>query len=108
MAVKNRGFLTPSVMPPRDAHYPVSNELSIPSEPVFKGSEDEFSYRLLRPKSSGELSSWLEKRGYQPEPQSIAGLVAALNADTQLLVAEVSVDHAELIDAEQLQLGGIR
>jgi hypothetical protein len=108
LAVKNRGFLTPAVMPPRDAHYPVSNELSIPSEPVFKGSEDEFSYRLLRPKSSGELRAWLEKRGYQPESVALERLFAARSADTQLLVAEVSVDHAELVDAEQLQLGGIR
>src|SRR5688572_14013673 len=42
VVVKNRGFLTPDVMPPRDDHYPVSNELSIPAVPVFKEAEDEF------------------------------------------------------------------
>lgn len=106
--VKNRGFLTPEVMPPRDAHYPVSNELSIPAVPDFKQTEDEFSYQLLRPKSSAELGGWLGKRGYRFEAASLEPLLGALGNDAQLLVAEVAVDRAELIDSERLQLGGIR
>ena len=106
--VKNRGFLTPDVMPPRDAHYPVSNELSIPAAPVFKETENEFSYQLLRPKSSAELQRWLEKRGYRIVPGTLEPLIDRLESDVQILVAEVAVDRAELIDGEHLQLGGIR
>jgi len=106
--VKNRGFLTPEVMPPRDAHYQVPNELSLPEKPVFKEAEDEFSYQLLRPKSSAELRAWLEKRGYRVDPTALDPLLGVLGAEAQLLVAEVLVDHAELIDSERLQLGGIR
>lgn len=106
--VKNRGFLTPEVMPPRDAHYQVPNELSIPEVPVFKEAEDEFSYRLLRPKSAAELRAWLEKRGYRVEAAALDPLFGVLGAEVQLLVAEVVVERAELIDSERLQLGGIR
>jgi len=108
VAVKNRGFLTPEVMPPRDAHYPVSNELSIPAAPVFKEAEAEFSYQLLRPKSSAELWRWLQKRGFRVELAALEPLSGALDDDTQVLVAQVAVDRAELIDGERLQLGGIR
>lgn len=108
LAVKNRGFLTPDVMPPRDAHYPVTNELSIPAAPVFKETEDEFSYHLLRPKRSAELRSWLEKRGYQVQAAALEPLLAVLGSEAQLLVAEVDVSRAELIDSERLRLGGIR
>jgi len=106
--VKNRGFLTPEVMPPRDAHYQVPNELSIPEQPVFKEAEDEFKYQLLRPKSSAELRVWLEKRGYRVDPTALEPLIGVLGAEAQLLVAEVLVERAELIDSERLQLGGIR
>lgn len=108
VAVKNRGFLTPDVMPPRDDHYPVSNELSIPAVPVFKQAEDEFSYHLLRPKSSAELQRWLEKRSYRVEPGALEPLIAVLGSEAQVLVAEVAVDRAELVDSERLRLGGIR
>jgi len=106
--VKNRGFLTPDVMPPRDDHYPVSNELAIPAAPVFKETENEFSYQLLRPQSSAEFQRWLEKRGYRVVPGTLEPLIDRLESDVQILVAEVAVDRAELIDGEHLQLGGIR
>ncbi|HEY6723752.1 MAG TPA: DUF2330 domain-containing protein, partial [Polyangiaceae bacterium] len=108
VAVKNRGFLTPEVMPPRDDHYPVSNELSIPATPVFKEAEAEFSYQLLRPKHSAELRAWLEKKGYRVAPGTLDPLSAVLGNEAQLLVAEVAVDRAELVDSERLRLGGIR
>jgi hypothetical protein len=106
--VKNRGFLTPDVMPPRDDHYPVSNELSIPALPVFKEAEAEFSYQLLRPKSSSELRAWLEKKNYRVDPGVLEPLLDVLGGEAQLLVAEVAVDRAELVDGERLRLGGIR
>lgn len=106
--VKNRGFLTPEVLPPRDDYYPITNELSLPAEPVFKGSEGEFSYHLLRPRKLETLTKWLDGRGYHGDARALARLFEVLEKGAQLLVAEVSIDHAELVASDHLQLGGIR
>lgn len=108
VTVKNRGFLTPDVMPPRDDHYPVSNELSIPAAPVFKEAEDEFRYQLMRPASSARLRSWLEGKGYRIASGALEPLFEVLDSEAQLLIAEVEVDRAELVGGDRLRLGGIR
>ncbi len=106
--VKGRGFLTPQMLPPPDDSYAVSNEISVPEKPIFKGAEGEFRYTLLRPKGSSALRAWLEGKGYHPGAEQIAALEPWLGGHGQLLVAEVTVGHAELIDSQRLQLGGIR
>jgi hypothetical protein len=106
--VKSRGFLTPKLLPPRDSHYPVSNELSLPSKPVFKRLESEFRYHLLKPKTLATAGEWFKRRGYRIPTTLEASFQGLVARQVKLLVAEVVVEHAEIVGADRLQLGGIR
>lgn len=108
IAAKGRGFLTPMMLPPADQHYKVSNELSIPAEPVFKGEENEFSYHLVPGKKAASALDWLAGHGYRISPGAAKRLTDDLDEGRDLLVAEVQVDHVELVGKKRIQLGGIR
>ena len=107
IAAKGRGFLAPPVMPPVDDHYVVSNEISRPIRPVFKGAESEFSYHVLVQPTLSVVRAWLERNGYRVEADPLEGLKRHLSG-ANLVIAEVRVGRAELLGPRRLQLGGIR
>ena len=107
IAAKGRGFLAPAAMPPVDDHYEVSNEISRPIDPVFKGNESEFSYHVLARPTRHRVRGWLEARGYRIEASTLDGLMRHLPGKN-LLVAEVRVGWVELLGPRKIQLGGIR
>ena len=102
------GFLAPEYLPPPERHWTVPNEISIPTEPVFKEAESEFHFSLLPAQRSSKLDEWLLARGYHASPEALRGLAQAMQNGHQLLMAEVDVHRAELLGNGSLQLGAIR
>jgi hypothetical protein len=103
-----RGFLTPRMLPPADDEYKVSNELSVPDSPVFKGAESEFRYRIVAPRTVEEAKDWFDAHGYRAREAALTALGPYLSAGKRLLVAAVLLDHVELVGPNHVQLGGIR
>lgn len=104
---RGRGFLAPPYMPPVDAHYKVPNELSRPTDPLFKGSESEFVYHVLPRPSAAEVRGWLRGKGYRMGGRELESLEPYLR-DNNLLIAEVRVGWIELLGPRRAQLGAIR
>jgi len=105
---EGRGFLTPAWVPPLDQRYAVSNEISIPMEPVFKGSENEFRYRVLEAAGKPELRAALAESGYRIGDDALTDLEPHLGRGRRLLLAEVRLEHVELTGKDRIELGGIR
>jgi hypothetical protein len=102
-----RGFLTPDFLPPADRHYAVSNAISTPIAPTFKGSEGEFRYELveLEPRA---LARALTRHGLHADPAALSALAEHAPPHGKVLLAEVDPAHVELTAEGRLQLGGIR
>jgi hypothetical protein len=81
------GFLAPSFMPPPELNWTVPNEISIPTEPVFKKTESEFSFRMLPTPTRRQLNAWATLRGYNIESEMTQAL---LQTQRPLLIAEVN------------------
>jgi hypothetical protein len=105
---QGRGFLAADGLPPLDRRYAISNEISAPIEPVFKGKENEFRYRKLEPASVAELSAALRDKGYAVSDAALQALAPYVGKGKALLLAEVLTEHVELVDAKRVKLGGIR
>jgi len=105
---EGRGFLTPAWVPPLDQRYAVSNEIAIPMEPVFKGSENEFSYRVLDAAGVPLVREALAELGYVIGDEALAALSPYLGPGRRLLLAEVKLEHVELGGKDRVELGGIR
>lgn len=103
-----RGFLTPRMLPPADDRYEVSNELSVPDAPVFKGAESEFRYRVITPKTSDQAKDWFALHGYRARETVFPALAPYLARGMRLLVADVLPDRVELLGQDHVQLAGIR
>jgi hypothetical protein len=106
--VRGPGFLAPPGLPPRDRHYAVPNDISVPVEAVFKDRENEFRYSELRATDPDTLAAELGRGGYRVGPQALAALASATGAGQKLLLAEVSPERAELAGGARVALGGIR
>lgn len=102
------GFLASPGLPPLDRHYAVSNDISVPVEPVFKDKESEFGYGELGGKEPAALGAELAKRGYVAKGPALAALAEARRSGMKLLLAEVSLSKVELAGSDRVQLGGIR
>lgn len=105
---RTRGFLTPRMLPPPDSSYRISNEMSIPSQPVFKGEESEFAHWVLTASSERELEAKLSRRGYRISKSAASRLNPHLGPGAKLLLSEVQLDRVELVGNNAIQLGGIR
>jgi hypothetical protein len=51
------GFLAPGFLPPPERHWVVSNDISVPTEPVFKTSESEFRFQLAKAASPQKIDA---------------------------------------------------
>jgi hypothetical protein len=102
------GFLAPGFLPPPERHWTVSNDISVPTEPVFKSSESEFRFQLPGARDAHEILAWLNSRGYGAPPDALSILAQATQQRGKLLVAEVNPQRAELLGDGALQLGAIR
>lgn len=102
------GFLAPEFLPPPERHWTVSNDISVPTEPVFKTSESEFHFQMPNVREPREISHWLTSRGYPVPPDFVGALAQRLQQSGRLLVAEVNPQRAELLADGGLQLGAIR
>ncbi len=102
------GFLAPPFMPPPERNWTVPNEISIATKPVFKRSESEFGFELLRHQEPNAVQAWLVEKGYHIAPGVLSALAHGLEPEKKLLVAEVNAQRAELLGNGGLQLGGIR
>jgi hypothetical protein len=106
--VAGRGFLAVEGLPPLDRRYAISNEISAPIEPVFKGAENEFRYRRLEFDEPAGLARWLEQNGYVASDEVLLALRPYVGRGKALLAAEVSTAHVELAGDRRVRLGGIR
>jgi hypothetical protein len=106
--VRGPGFLAPPGLPPRDRHYAVPNDISVPVEAVFKDRENEFRYRELRATDADALAAELGRDGYRVGSVALAALASAVHAGQKLLLAEASPERAELAGGARVALGGIR
>ncbi len=106
---RGRGFLTPADLPPEDRHYAVSNAITLPTQPVFKGKESEFVYQTALVASARELESSLAARGYAVSAAALSALAPYVERGIRLLIAEVpSLEGVALTGTNRVELGGIR
>ncbi len=104
-----RGFLTPSDLPPTDRTYAVSNAITLPTQAVFKGQENEFGYDVIDVASVRELERWLAAHGYVVPAPALSALAPYVGPGRRLLVAEVSsMQRVALTGSRRVELGGIR
>jgi hypothetical protein len=108
LKARGPGFLAPPGLPPLDKHYAVSNDISVPVEPVFKDRAGEFRFGELRGKEPVALGAELGKLGYRASDAALERLAALARSGMKLLLAEVLLERVELSGGDRVQLGGIR
>lgn len=103
-----QGLLSPAFIPPPETNWTVPNDIAIRTEPVFKQSESEYRFSILKVTTAEALQRWLATKGYHANAGALASLLRTPELNTQLLVTEVDPRHVELLADGGLQLGAIR
>lgn len=108
MEVSGRGFLTPPELPTPEGRYAVPNLISAPIEPMFKRAENEFVYGVFPAQDAAMLSRLLTERGYHVSQATLDAFAPYLGASKRILMAEVRLEHVEILGPNRAQLGGVR